>query len=153
MDLVAEALKPHSWHVKTAADGSLHGVCLGCIENGVLPEFHTWHGFAEHLAAVIADLPDVAIIALPPAHPLTMALEGRVVPPLVAMDVARQVYADGLAAHRAGQNPSLACEQCAGSGTVECWNPGGPCATPNELGCETCGPCNACAVQSVGGQP
>lgn len=61
-DLIVEALKPHSWHVKTNADGSLHGVCLGCFENGVLPEFDTWHEFADHLAAVIAALPDITIV-------------------------------------------------------------------------------------------
>lgn len=40
----------------------------------------------------------------------------------------------------------LECGQCSGSGTVECWHPGGLCTTPNEPGCETCGPCNACTA-------
>lgn len=36
------------------------------------------------------------------------------------------------------------CENFCVGGIVECWSPGGPCAVPNEPGCETCGPCNAC---------
>lgn len=42
------------------------------------------------------------------------------------------------------------CEPCSGTGTVECWNPGGPCEHPNDPQCDTCGPCNLCADRAAG---
>ena len=48
-------------------------------------------------------------------------------------------------------------DPCGGTGTVECWSPGGPCETPNDPDCECCGECLACLHAGRGrmatGQP
>lgn len=57
---------------------------------------------------------------------------------------AADLYRRGLAGGLDGDQPTDDEDPCGGTGTVECWSPGGPCEVPNEPGCETCGPCRTC---------